>query len=94
MLKQKPCAKLENWAVVASADIAIYQKLREGNLLVGKVSNHPRIGEGTFVFTSPIMSFDTKTNVAETRNTSYRLGKVSDEYKMWTEQEQKAGAAA
>lgn len=91
---QKPSARLENWAVVASADIAIYQTLREGNLLVGKVFNHPRIGEGTFIFTSPIMSFDTKTHVAETRNTSYCLGKVSDDYEMWTLQDQKAGAAA
>ena len=69
MPKQKPCARLENWAVVESANIASYQGLRAGSLLVGKVFSHPRIGEGTFIFSSPIVRFDEKTNVAETRNT-------------------------
>ena len=86
MPKQKPCARLENWAVVESANIASYQPLQAGSLLVGKVFSHPRIGEGTFIFTSPIVRFDEKTNVAETRNTSYRLGQASHEYRIWTEE--------
>jgi len=92
MPKQKPCAKLENWAVVESANIASYHALRAGSLLVGKVFSHPRIGEGTFIFTSPIIRFDEKTKVAETRNTSYRLGQASSEYKIWTQEQ--TGAAA
>ena len=87
MRKQKPGARLENWAVVESANIARYQALRAGSLLVGKVFNHPTIGEGTFIFTSPIVRFDEKTNVAETRNTSYRLGQASREYKIWAEEQ-------
>ena len=55
MPKQKPCARLENWAVVESANIASYQALRAGSLLVGKVFSHPTIGEGTFIFSSPIV---------------------------------------
>jgi hypothetical protein len=94
MPKQKPCARLENWAVVESANIASYHALRAGSLLVGKVFSHPRIGEGTFIFTSPIVRFDKKTNVAETRNTSYRLGHASREYKIWAEEQEQTGAAA
>jgi len=92
MPKQKPCAKLENWAVVESANIASYQALRAGSLLVGKVSSHPIIAEGKFIFSSPIVRFDEKTKVAETRNTSYRLGQASREYELWIEEQ--TGAAA
>jgi hypothetical protein len=92
MPKQKPSARLENWAVVESANIASYQTLRAGSLLVGKVFSHPTIGEGTFIFTSPIVRLDEKRKVAETKNTSYRLGQASREYEMWTEEH--TGAAA
>jgi hypothetical protein len=94
MPNQKPCAQLENWAVVESANIATYESLRAGSLLVGKVSGHPRMGEGTFIFTSPIVRFDEKTKIAETRNTSYRLGQASREYKIWIEAKEHTGAAA
>jgi hypothetical protein len=93
MRKQKSCARLENWAVVASANTATYQALEVGNLLVGKVFGHPRIEEGRFIFTSPIERLDAETNVVETRNTTYRLGEASHDYKIWA-QEQTAGAAA
>lgn len=92
MAKQKPSARLENWAVVESANIANYQALRAGSLLVGKVFSHPTIGDDTFIFTSPVVRFDEKTKIAETRNTSYRLGQASREYKIWTEAE--TGVAA
>jgi hypothetical protein len=94
MQKLKPYAKLENWAVVESANLDGYRALQTGNLLVGKVFGHPRIGEGTFIFSSPIERLDVKNNVAETRNTSYRLGQASREYQAWAEQNQHAGAAA
>ena len=92
MQKQKPLAKLENWAVVLRGHVADYQELRAGNLLVGKVFGHPRMEEGAFIFTSPIVSLDSKTNVVETRNTAYRLGEASREYKNWTRDSN--GAAA
>jgi hypothetical protein len=85
MPKQKPSARLENWAVVESANIASYHALRAGSLLVGKVFSHPTLAEGRFIFTSPILRFDEKTKVAETRNTSYCLGLASPDYKIWTE---------
>ena len=92
MPKQKPCARLENWAVVESANSASYQVLRAGSLLAGKVFSHPRIGEGTFIFTSPIVRLDEKTNVAETKNTAYRLGQASREYATWSEEHASAAA--
>jgi hypothetical protein len=94
MPKQKPCARLENWAAVESANVAGYQALQAGGLLVGKVFSHPRIGDGTFIFTSAIVRVDEKTKVAETKNTSYRLGQASQEYKIWTEEHEHTGAAA
>jgi hypothetical protein len=92
MPKQKPSARLENWAVVESANIASYQALRAGSLLVGKVFSHPTIAEGKFIFSSPIVRFDEKAKVAETKNTSYRLGQASSEYQIWIEEQ--TGAAA
>jgi hypothetical protein len=92
MPKQKPSARLENWAVVESENIASYQELRAGNLLVGKVFSHPTIAEGKFIFSSPVVRFDEKTKVAETRNTSYRLGQASSEYTTWIHEQ--TGAAA
>lgn len=92
MPNQKPCARLENWAVVESANSASYQVLRAGSLLAGKVFSHPRIGEGTFIFTSPIVSLDEKKNLVETKNTAYCLGQASREYAVWTEEHR--GAAA
>jgi hypothetical protein len=91
MRKQKPSARLENWAVVPSGNIATYKELKAGNLLVGRVFGHPTFAEGAFIFSSPILSLDTGANIAETRNTAYLLGEASREYKVWSEQ---AGAAA
>ncbi len=92
MPKQKPSARLENWAVVESENIASYQALCTGSLLVGKVFSHPTMGEGTFIFTSPIVRFDEKTNVVETRNTAYQLGQASKDYKVWAEEQTRAAA--
>jgi hypothetical protein len=94
MPTQKPCAKLENWAVVESVNLANFEALQAGSLLVGKVYGHPRIADGTFIFTSAIVRFDENTQTAETRNTSYRLGQMSQEYDAWSDDREHAGAAA
>jgi hypothetical protein len=83
MKTQKPQVKLENWAVVPERRTGEYQELQPGNALVGKAFGHPRIQEGTVVFTSPILSFDNETKIVETRNTSYCLGQVSPDYNLW-----------
>ncbi len=83
MQTQKPQVKLEDWAVVPKQR-GEYRELRPGNLLVGRAFGHPRIQEGVFIFSSPITSFDADRRIAETKNTSYRLGRVSREYQAWT----------
>jgi hypothetical protein len=83
MKTQKPQVKLENWAVVPERRTGEYQELQPGNALVGKAFGHPRIQEGTVVFTSPILSFNSETKIVETKNTSYCLGEVSQDYKLW-----------
>jgi hypothetical protein len=91
MQTRKPSVRIEDWAVVPSPNTASYQDLRPGNLLVGKVFGHPRINEGAFIFSSPILSLDVNHKAVETRNTVYRLGEASRDYKAWA---QETGAAA
>jgi hypothetical protein len=90
MQTQKPSVKIENWAVVPGLNIAGYRALRPGNLLVGKVFGHPRIEEGAFVFSSPIMSLDKDSQSVSTRNTVYRLGEASPGYIAWVLEQKNA----
>ena len=92
MQTQKPSVKIENWAVVPGLNTAGYQSLRPGNLLVGKVFGHPRIEEGEFVFSSPIVSLDMNNQAVVTRNTVYRLGEASAGYKAWAGEQKDAAA--
>lgn len=85
MRTSKPCAKLENWAVVPSGNLATFEELGAGHLLAGRVFGHPRIAEGAFIFSSPIVRLDAEANIAETSHTAYELGEVSREYKAWSE---------
>ena len=93
MRTQKPSVRLEDWAVVPSANTGSYQELRPGNLLVGRAFGHQRIKTGMFIFTSPIVRIDTTNKIVETRNTCYSLGEASLEYKAWR-REHGASAAA
>lgn len=63
MEKQK--ARIENWFKI-------------GNLLVGDVVGHPKLGDMQEICTSPIINFDLENNTCETRNTIYELGKRHD----------------
>ena len=85
MRTQKPSVKLEDWAVVPSANTGTYQELRPGNLLVGRAFGHHRIKIGMFIFTSPIVRVDAENKIVETRNTSYCLGEASREYRAWSQ---------
>jgi len=87
MRTQKPSVELEDWAVVPNLKNGQYELLRPGNLLVGRAFGHQRIKSGTFIFSSLIVSVDLKNNIAETKNTSYRLGEASHEYKTWSKEQ-------
>ena len=93
MRPEKPCVKLEDWAVVPAPNTAEYQELRPGNLLVGRAFGHQLIKTGMFIFTSPIVRVDAEKGIAETKNTAYLLGQASREYQQWSRQ-QGAEAAA
>ena len=93
MRTQKPSVELEDWAVVPSLKNGKYEELRPGNLLVGRAFGHQRIRSGTFIFTSLIVSVDPHNNIVETRNTSYRLGEASHEYRVWSKERTSRTAA-
>lgn len=59
----KQNARLENWYV------------GEDDLLHGTVYGHPKLPDGTFIYTSRVVSLDKITGKAVTRNTNYELGK-------------------
>lgn len=59
-----PIAHLENWHY-------------DGNVLVGFVTKHPYMKDGTYVHTSTVRLFSRESNVARTLNTVYTLGKES-----------------
>jgi hypothetical protein len=82
----KPVVKIDDWAVVPNPNTGTFRELGPGNLLVGRVFGHPRIQEGAFIFTSPVIGVDQARQVVETRNTAYVLGKVNHEYHHWREE--------
>jgi hypothetical protein len=89
----KPLVTIENWAVVRGGAYVAYQELLPGNVLTGKVYGHAKLDDAKSIYTSPIVSIDTDKGVVETRNTAYRLGKMSEEYRSW-ESERRALTAA
>lgn len=89
---QKPLVTIENWAVVQRAVELSYEELRPGKHLIGRVIGHASLPNARFVYTSPILSVDADEGRVETRNTVYRLGRPSDDYRTW-EDEHKVQAA-
>jgi len=90
---QKPVATIENWAVVQSIFCQGFEQLSPGNRLTGHVLGHANLPSTTRIYTSPIVSVDFRQRIVETRNTIYRLGEASDEYKSWRHKREVAAAA-
>jgi len=72
--------RIEEWAIVGEANPYQAPELREMRL-TGKVYNHPQFGDGEVVTTSPVRASAGRT--VETYNTTYDLGRMSEEYKEW-----------
>ncbi len=87
MSMPKPAVKIDDWAVVPNPNTGNFRELSPGNLLVGRVSGHPRIKEGAFIFTSPVISIDPSRQLVETRNTAYVLGTVNSDYQQWSREQ-------
>lgn len=71
---------LEEWSVVYKGDIYKAPEQRS-TCLSGKVYGHSHHKDGKNVVTSSIMHADGRDIF--TRNTKYKLGKASQEYKDW-----------
>jgi hypothetical protein len=77
----KPIVTIKNWAVVRSGAYVAYETLQPGNVLTGKVFGHARLPDAKSIYTSSIISVDNGKCTVETRNTIYRLGEASEDYK-------------
>jgi hypothetical protein len=84
MKLHKPAVRIEDWVVVPGPNTGSFRALSPGTLLAGRVSGHPRIEEGSFIFTSPVVHVDVEHRVVETKNTAYMLGEMNPEYKTWS----------
>ncbi len=65
-------ARLENWTLITP------KSSLTNSYLKGSVFEHPRIADGTTVYTSSILSIDRCR--AQTANTTYILGKEREQF--------------
>ncbi|HYK37149.1 hypothetical protein [Alloacidobacterium sp.] len=79
----KPLLTIENWGVVQGISSHSFGHLQSGNRLVGHVFGHERVPQTSVSCTSTIISIDLNRGVVETLHTTYRLGQMNDEYKLW-----------
>jgi hypothetical protein len=74
---------IENWAVVENVFAQNYHELQPGKHLTGYVFGHSSLPNAAFIYTSPIVRVDFNRKLVETRNTTYQLGEISDQYETW-----------
>ena len=89
----KPVVIIENWGVVQGISSYSFGYLHSGNRLVGNVFGHAHLSNARTVRTSPIVRVDRNQGLVETLHTTYRLGEVSNEYKLWELQRSTSVAA-
>lgn len=76
-------SKLEDWSIThEDSNLFIAPELLSYHLN-GIVYGHERMDDGRRVTTSRIVNIDLKTMKANTRNSTYKLGKPSEEYLKW-----------
>jgi hypothetical protein len=76
----EPTPRIEEWAIVGDANPYQAPELRELRI-TGLVYGHPRFNDGQVVTTSPVRA--SAGHTVETHNTTYNLGRMSEEYKKW-----------
>lgn len=89
----KPVVTIETWGVMQGISSHSFGLLHSGNRLVGNVFGHAHIPNASVICTSTIVSVDLDQGLVETLNTTYRLGKMNDEYRHWVAQRSKPIAA-
>lgn len=82
--------RIENWSVIfSSSDVYTPPEMRE-QLLHGEVYGHPSFEDGFPVTTSAVCESSKKTSaghVVQTQSREYLLGKPSEGYLLWLEQQ-------
>jgi len=71
--------RLEDWALFYVGGEYTPPELLKRKL-TGKVYGHPRFEDGVEITTSSLIEFDVSKCLAVTKNTTYTLGKASEEY--------------
>lgn len=75
----KPLVNINNWCVITDPSASPYDPPElHGKCLYGTVTGHPKKSDGMDVVTSQIIRVAGR--VVETRNTTYRLLKPSEQY--------------
>ncbi len=77
--------RIEKWSI-GSAYFNPYQAPElQKKYLYGEIYDDEkgRFENGTYISTSSIQELDLENNVAETKNTTYILGKPSEDYLKW-----------
>lgn len=82
-MKRNP--RIENWSVRAIGDEYTAPEAMR-TVLVGEVYEDIRAADGTLVQTSSLEEIDAEAGWAQTKNTRYRLGKVSPEFQSYLDQ--------
>ena len=80
----EPEVTIQNWQVVVNFTLYTAPELRTVSLK-GEVYGHPHKPDGKTVRTSSIQS--TSGRRVLTRNTAYRLGRISPGYRKWLKEE-------
>lgn len=76
---------LKNWSIIRDNDNPFLAPELRKVRLYGNIYNDEkgRFNDGTPISTSSIQKLDIENNVAQTRNTTYQLGKISVDYMNW-----------
>ena len=76
---------IENWRIIAADSPYTAPECLGSRKIVGEVFGHPKKEDGAEVITSRIITIGKfeEGSVIETRNTLYKLGKMSEEYAEW-----------
>ena len=76
--------RLENWSIIGDFDPYKAPELQY-KMLQGEIydDEKKRFNDGRYVRTSQLIELNIKNNYAQTKNTKYILGKVSEDYLKW-----------
>ena len=78
--------KIECWSICLDCTNIFQAPELCKKYLQGNVYGNDRFKEGTFIHTSSIQEIDLDNGIVKTRNSTYKLGKIDEEYLEYCEQ--------